>query len=119
MEDIWTTRDLPVLEAAVRLLEEQGDRISVKDLADATGLDNEMVNKSLIALEGEYIDEVTKLDRFGSPHFLYVRHVTAAARRAVGQWPTGESLIDQLAAGIARAAEKEADPEQRRRLTSV
>lgn len=45
--------------------------------------------------------------------------VTAEARRVVGQWPTGESLVDQLAAGIEHAAEKEADPEQRRRLLAV
>lgn len=45
--------------------------------------------------------------------------VTADARRAVGQWPTGESLIEQLAAGIAQAAERESDPEQKRRLQAV
>lgn len=45
--------------------------------------------------------------------------VTAEARRVVGQWPTGESLVDQLASGIAQAAEQEADPEQKSRLRSV
>jgi hypothetical protein len=31
----------------------------------------------------------------------------------------GESLVDQLASGIAQAAEREADPEQKRRLLAV
>jgi hypothetical protein len=45
--------------------------------------------------------------------------VTPEARRAVGQWPTGGSLIERLAMGISQAAEHEKDPEQKRRLLSV
>jgi hypothetical protein len=37
----------------------------------------------------------------------------------VGQWPTGESVIERLAAGIAVAAEQDADPERRSRLLAV
>jgi len=48
-----------------------------------------------------------------------VTSVTPAGRRAVGQWPTGERLIEQLASGISRAAEQESDPERKRRLLMV
>jgi hypothetical protein len=41
------------------------------------------------------------------------------AWRAVGQWPTGESLIERLAAGIAEAAETEPDPERKRTFKMV
>jgi hypothetical protein len=42
-----------------------------------------------------------------------------SARRAVGQWPTAESLIEKLAAGIAQAAEHESDPERKGKLMAV
>ena len=45
--------------------------------------------------------------------------VTTAARRAVGQWPTAEGIIERLAAGITPAAERESDPEQKRRVLTV
>jgi hypothetical protein len=45
--------------------------------------------------------------------------VTPGARRAVGQWPTGESLVDRLAAGVAEAAEHEPDPERKRALKAA
>jgi hypothetical protein len=47
---------------------------------------------------------------------FFVDAVTADARRAVGQWPTGVSLVRQLAEGLAAAAEKETDPERKTRL---
>jgi hypothetical protein len=43
----------------------------------------------------------------------------AAARRAVGQWPTAENLVEALAAGIAQAADHESDPERRTRLRAI
>ena len=45
--------------------------------------------------------------------------MTPRARREVGQWPTGEGLVERLAAGISQAADQEQDPEQKRRLALV
>jgi DNA-binding GntR family transcriptional regulator len=55
----------------------------------------------------------------GGPAGWFVTSITPAARREVGQWPTGQSLVERLAGGIAEAAEREADPEQKRRLRDV
>ena len=42
MEDTWTNLDLPV-EAAVRLLDADGHWVSVRDIANATGIEPEYV----------------------------------------------------------------------------
>jgi hypothetical protein len=49
----------------------------------------------------------------------HVTAVTADARRTAGHWPSGEALIDQIAARIAEAAEREPDPERKGRLQAV
>ena len=68
------------------------------------------------ALDGEYLD----LHRTaGDLSSWYVSKVTSGARREVGQWPTGESLIERLEGGIAEAAAHEGDPERKRRLLAL
>lgn len=86
------------------------------DIAGRAGLSLEDVGAGLLALKDEYVDLVTPL---GGPAGWHVNGVTGEARRVVGQWPTGESLVERLAAGIAAEAEGEADPERRRRLLFV
>jgi hypothetical protein len=48
-----------------------------------------------------------------------VRRVTSAARRAVGQWPTPESVVERLAGAFGAAAEGEPDAEKKSRLRQV
>ena len=47
------------------------------------------------------------------------RKVTAAARRAVGQWPTAENLANELAVAFGEAADDEQDPERKNRLRQL
>jgi hypothetical protein len=46
----------------------------------------------------------------------FLERVTAEARRAVGQWPMAESLVAAHGSGLAQAAEREPDPQQKHRL---
>ena len=55
----------------------------------------------------------------GEPGSWSVLAVTPAARRAVGQWPTAESLTAALAEAFGTAAEHEQDPERKGRLRQV
>ncbi len=109
MEDTWVSRDLPVLDATVALLE---DTPMVTDAAitERTGFDLTDVRRALEALDSAYVHRGRDMSGF------FVAAVTADARRAVGQWPTGESLVSQLVDGLAAAAEQEADPERKGRL---
>ena len=90
MEDTWVSRDLPVLEAVVSQIDE-------------------------LPRTNSYPEAVDIADCTG----MQILDVAPEARRAVGQWPTGQSLIERLAAGISQAAEHEKNPERKRRLLSV
>ena len=118
MESTWETRDLPVLEAAVRLLDEYAESAlpDLGDLCEATGLDNDSVHRALAALQGEYL----AYERGGGDgRFTHVKSVTAQARRIVGQWPTPEALVDRLVAALDKAAEQEPNDERRSKLRTV
>jgi hypothetical protein len=86
VQDTWAARDLPVLDATVRLLE-HSYMVTVTDIAASTGLDAGEVAKALESLDPVYVD-FRKTTTGGDPRFWYVFKVTAEARRAVGQWPT-------------------------------
>lgn len=112
MEDTWFSRDLPVLDAAVRLKEEDPSRIPMsKDLADATGLPRDDVRRALGALRGSYLEADWEL----SGDYA-VRGIRPEARRAVGQWPTPENVADRLLAALEQAAEETGDEEQQGRF---
>lgn len=111
MQDTWAARDLPVLEATVRLLEDSY-MVTVSDIAARTSLDQTEVARALEALDPAYVD-FRKTTTGGDPRFWYVLKATPEARRAVGQWPTPDRLIDRLAAALSAAAERETDPERK------
>lgn len=118
MEGTWVSREFPVLEAAVALTDEMhidGRYPDARDISARTQLDIRSVATALNALEGDYLD----LQRTGDLEAWGVPSVTSAARREVGQWPTAESLITQLAAGMTLAAERESDPEQKRLCMTI
>jgi hypothetical protein len=94
---------------------EQSYMVTVSDIADRTGLELAEVARSLDALDPTYVD-FRKTETGGDPRFWYVLKVTPEARQAVGQWPTAESLIDQLAKAFRDAADTEDDPERHYQL---
>ena len=119
MEDTWVSRDLPVLDALVRLLDKGAWEATVADLAAETGLDSKAVDRALEALQGPYVVEYKRLATGGIPDLWSVTEVTAAARHVVGQWPTAESLAARLAEAFSEAAEEEKDPERKSRLRQL
>ena len=111
MQDTWAARDLPVLTAAVSLLEESY-MVTVTDIAARTGLDDTAVARALETLDPVYVD-FRKTTTGGDPTFWYVHKATPAARQAVGQWPTADSLVTRLAAELTAAAQVEQDGERK------
>ena len=114
MEYTWGPREMPVLNAVVTLLE-QSYMVTVSDIAERTGLELSEVAKALDALDPTYVD-FRKTETGGDPRFWYVLKVTREARQAVGQWPTAEGLIDQLAKAFRDASDNEDDPERHYQL---
>lgn len=118
MEETWTTRDLVVLTAAVALTEKLAPREipDGEEIVNETGLAERDVILALSALNDEYL----KVDRRGAglddASRLAITKIYPAARFAVGQWPTGEVMLDKLVAGLERAADAEDDPERKSKL---
>jgi hypothetical protein len=110
VHDTWGARDLPVLDATIDLLE-QSFMVTVTDIAARTNLTPSVVAAALEALDPVYVD-FRKTTTGGDPRYWYVFKVTPEARRAVGQWPTAESLASSLAAELAAAAKNELDAQR-------
>ena len=112
MEDTWVSRDLPVLDATVALLE-NSPLVDVADIAGRAGFTVAETGRALQAMEGLYVNLAMSM---GGPESWSVQGVTPAARQAVGQWPSAENLITRLVEGLNVAAEHEADPQRKSRL---
>ena len=89
--------------------------VTVSDIAARTGLDLAEVARSLDAMDPTFVD-FRKTETGGDPTFWYVNKVTPEARRAVGQWPTPEGLIDRLVQAFNNAADHEEDAERHYQL---
>ncbi len=113
MQSTWETRDLPVLDAIVRLYEGTGQPMRFTAVVEASGLLAVDVEKALRALEQDDPPLLTKITRAMGGNVVLIGGPTGAARRAVGAWPTPDGLTDRLAAAFAAAAEAESEPEKR------
>jgi hypothetical protein len=61
-ESTWASRDLPVLEALVELLDEpDAFAVRVIDISQRTGIEPKQVAKSLEAMEGSYAGPFKKM----------------------------------------------------------
>lgn len=118
--DTWLRWDLPVLTAVIDGM--QADRhtrtVSPAEIVRRTGFTNDEVADALDRLGNSspaYVDG----PRLASGAFQYINQVTAAAREKVGQWPTPETLADQIVAALLQAAEDETDTVQEGKLRRV
>jgi hypothetical protein len=119
VESSWESRDLPVLDAVVRYLDEHVDAMpDVAQIAAITGRGAAEVHRALRAMEGRFI-EVDDRSADGHPDFYFVVRVTAEARQAVGQWPSPDVWVDRLVQALREAAEQESDPEKKTRLRAM
>jgi hypothetical protein len=119
MDSTWEGRDLPVLDAVVRLFDEDVDAMpDVAQIAKLTGREPAEVHRALRALEGVFI-RVPEMSVGASAEDYYVDGVTPLARQAVGQWPSPELWADRIISGLQEAAEREQDPARRSRLRAT
>lgn len=111
MNPTWEERDLPVLRAALAIIEESDHGLArEEEIQQQTGFDQRTTQRALQALvDGFFFASVMETDwgihGVGKP--------TAQARQAAGLWPTPESLADRLVAALAEAAEREPNEERR------
>jgi hypothetical protein len=120
VESTWLSRELPVLNAIVEAMEEHPDsEARLEELAQRSGLPLPVVDlavKKLWAARPRYFEGIAIEDE---TILVCVTSVTERALRETGQWPDPESLVRSLIETLSKAAEIEADPDQRSRLTQA
>ena len=102
MEDTWTNRELPVLQAIVAAFEDP-DQLGLRvwDVIKLCGLPERDVQLALRALweaSPPFIEAARPPEQMTYP--VHIFGVTERARRAVGQWPTPENLVARLVEGF-------------------
>ncbi|MBM2621191.1 hypothetical protein JIG36_37385 [Actinoplanes sp. LDG1-06] len=113
MTDLWITKDLPVLKAAVELCDEGDDTAAtVGGIAERTGFTEAEVTKSLLRLDGEQPPFFGKMIRTFGSGVSHVFSPTGHARRAVQQWPQAEDKLEEIVKLLTALAEKEPDEEK-------
>lgn len=119
MDNTWADRDLPVLDAIVKYLDDAVGTLypELRDIAELTGLEVKEVGKAALALQGDHLIELGQ--SAGGPGTWHVSNVSGDARRLVGQWPTAEQFVDEVAQRLLAAADEEPDPERRSRLREL
>ncbi|MGC4940784.1 hypothetical protein [Kribbella sp. DT2] len=116
MESTWETRDLPVLEAIVRLYDETGSAMRPSAINAAAGLSEDDLQRALRALRDNEPPFVTKMSGSLGGGIMLVGAPTGHARRVVGAWPTPEGLADRIVAALNEAADNEPDEAKKTKL---
>lgn len=110
--DTWTTRDLPVLRAAVEIYDRTGRNPRAAELGAACEFDEDTVQRALRALYREPFFE-KGMDTWGGG-ILAVGAPTSAALRVAGQWPSPEVQLERLVAAFEAVAADDSRPEEER-----
>ncbi|GAA4923809.1 hypothetical protein [Nesterenkonia rhizosphaerae] len=85
----WESTDLPILEAAIILLESgrPGMPIQLDELLPAVEFDEDIVARSLQKLSHEHL-EIQRIDYSAGTSGFIIRGVTPKGLRAAGVWPS-------------------------------
>ncbi|WP_347350673.1 hypothetical protein [Intrasporangium sp.] len=113
MTETRTNRDPPVLRAIVDVYEDTGSPMGPDAIEAVTGFDTGMVQAALRALDSEEPPYISKLERVMTGDIIFIGAPTGHARRAVGAWPTAETIADRLVKALDEAADREPDPERK------
>jgi hypothetical protein len=120
VESTWETRDLPVLEEAVRYFDDaDAFRLDIANIVTATGLSADDVNRALRALASARPPLIEGIEIGEATYPIILTGVTERARREVGAWPSPEGLADRVIAAMEQAAEDEPDAEKRGKLRQL
>jgi hypothetical protein len=114
LDDLWSTRDYPVLLAVARLLRDKPRPLMSHELVEATGLGHHEVVGALTNLGHRHLD-VRDASSEGERD-SYVVGIMPAGLEAVGQWPSPDAAADRLLAALNTMIDATADgsPKQSR-----
>ena len=111
LEDRWASRDFHVLLEVARRID-AGDRyVHARDVAEALDMPRVEVILAIDALHPGYVDGSPDERMSGRVDWTVVA-LTERGRRAVGVWPSGDS-VDALVDALRQAEEVTEDPEEK------
>jgi hypothetical protein len=115
LPDTWHSRDLPVLRAAVTIIDATNQMASLQQLAEATGLSEDDTRRAVLALNrGGYVEgAITPV--WGDDLVDGVNDVVGEAYRLTGAWPSPEAIADRFLAALTDVAEHGTDEVTRSR----
>lgn len=119
MSDLWTSRDLPVVQAVVFM--DKRDRRAVKnldELAALTTMDRDELVASMRALESAGYVEATPAHGGGSYEWLEI-YPLPAAYEATKEWPRSDDLVRELLAAVEAVAGETEDDAESNRLREI
>lgn len=112
VEDTWTWRDLPFLEAAVNGVDRRpGFGRNIHEIAAEIGISETDANAAAAALSDAGLIS-TRTDA----ETMDVHAVSGQARQLVGSWPSEQTFADRLVATIDAMAEHATTDDERTRL---
>jgi hypothetical protein len=113
----WNEREVPILEA-VYAAEERGERPDPDGIAAVTGLDPDVVIRSVGGLvQSQHLDGIES-HGLGQMFPTYLALLLLErGRRAIGQWPPGPG--DAFLTALNRLIASEPDPDERSRLVKL
>lgn len=106
MPDTWTTRELPILEAVLKLEEADTKQVRSSDLARMAGLTDAEARRAWAALaEDGYVRSSQMLGGSFNQWVAVYPRLRGKGRRAVKQWPADgyDALLAALDERIAAA----------------
>jgi hypothetical protein len=119
LPDAWFTRDLPVLRAIARLVDEPkhgGAPYLLGSVVPASGLPKAEVIAAAKALAGAgYIEPITN----HAGDIVRITAISAEARRLAGLWPTPQGEWDRLLEQLTVRAEKAPTEVERERWRAL
>ena len=117
LDDVWFTRDLPVLRAIARLVDSpaHGGAPYLGQVVPASGLPKPQVTAAARALvQAGYVEALTNV----AGDVVRFTGISPEARRLAGLWPTPQGEWDRLLEQLALRAEKAPTEVERARWQS-
>jgi hypothetical protein len=114
LQEVWASRDLPVLIEVTRCKDEGQGLIEGRAVADALGMDLKDVHRAMTALgrrglvAGQGTSATTGLE--------WVTEVSGSAYLVTDLHPDGDDALSRLIDGLRQAAEMTSDEDERGRL---
>jgi len=113
LDDVWATRDYPVLREVTRRIDAGEYNLLPENIAEAVGIDEATMTQATKALDRRGLVDGIRAAEAGIVRFT---DVSADAYLLTGLHPNGDDALSSLISALQQAADQVGDEEERSRL---